>query len=135
MTDIKMQTGESIVQRGLLQWPCKISLVPTRAPYFDGANLLIAADCTAFAYKGFHNELSRGRIILTGCPAVSKENYTEKLANIIRNNDIKSIRIVRMDAGCCTSLESAAREAVRQSGKFIPWQIITVSTEGKISED
>lgn len=116
----------------LSQWPVQIKLVPIHAPYFDGANLLIAADCTAYAYGNFHNEFIRNRITLIGCPKLDEGEYTEKLTEIIKNNNIKSVTIVRMEVPCCGGIEYAAGRALQLSGKFIPWQVITISTDGKI---
>ena len=120
------------MQSRLTQWPCQIKLVPVNAPYFDGANLLIAADCTAFAYGNFHNEFIRNHITLIGCPKLDEGDYTEKLTAIIRNNNIKSLKIVRMEVPCCGGIENAAKRALMASGKFIPWQVVTISTDGKI---
>ena len=116
----------------LSQWPVQIKLVPVNAPYFDGAKLLIAADCTAYAYAAFHEEFIKGHITIIGCPKLDNADYSEKLAEIIRNNDIKSVTVVRMEVPCCGGLESAAKTALQQSGKFIPWQVVTVSADGKI---
>lgn len=116
----------------LSQWPCQIKLVPVNAPYFDGANLLIAADCTAFAYGNFHNEFIRNHITLIGCPKLDEGDYAEKLTQIIANNDIKSVKVVRMEVPCCGGIENAVKRALQSSGKFIPWQVVTVSTDGKI---
>jgi len=116
----------------LSQWPCQIKLVPVNAPYFDGANLLVAADCTAFAYGNFHNDFIRNHITLIGCPKLDEGDYAEKLTQIITNNDIKSVKIVRMEVPCCSGLENAVRRALQASGKFIPWQVVTISTNGKI---
>ncbi len=116
----------------LMQWPCQIKLVPVNAPYFDGANLLIAADCTAYAYGNFHNDFIRGHITLIGCPKLDDGDYSEKLTAIIRNNNIKSVKIVRMEVPCCGGIENAAKKAIKESGKFIPWQVVTISTDGKI---
>lgn len=118
----------------LSQWPCQIKLVPANAPYFDGANLLIAADCTAYAYGNFHNEFIRNHITLIGCPKLDEGDYAEKLTAIIANNDIKSVKIVRMEVPCCGGIENAAKRAIQASGKFIPWQVVTISTDGKIIE-
>ncbi len=120
------------VSSQLMQWPCQIKLVPVNAPYFDGANLLIAADCTAYAYGNFHNEFIRNHITLIGCPKLDEGDYAEKLTQIIANNNIKSIKIVRMEVPCCSGIENAAKRALQASGKFIPWQVITISTNGKI---
>ena len=116
----------------LSQWPVQIKLVPTNAPYFDGAKLLIAADCTAYAYAAFHEDFIKGHITLVGCPKLDGADYSEKLGEIIRDNDIKSVTVVRMEVPCCGGLEHAAKTALQNSGKFIPWQVVTVSTDGKI---
>lgn len=116
----------------LLQWPCQIKLVPVRAPYFDGANLLIAADCTAFAYANMHQEFMKGRVTLVGCPKLDAVDYSEKLTQIIANNDIWSVTVVRMEVPCCGGIEAAAKMALKNSGKFIPWQVVTISIEGEI---
>ncbi|MBQ4599561.1 MAG: 4Fe-4S binding protein [Clostridia bacterium] len=118
----------------LSQWPCQIKLVPVNAPYFEDANLLIAADCTAFAYGDFHNEFIRNHITLIGCPKLDEGDYAEKLTQIIANNTIKSVKIVRMEVPCCGGLENAVKRALQASGKFIPWQVVTVSTDGRIIE-
>ena len=116
----------------LSQWPVQIKLVPVNAPYFDGAKLLIAADCTAYAYAAFHERFIKGHITLVGCPKLDGADYSEKLTEIIRNNDIKSVTVVRMEVPCCGGLEQAAKTALQQSGKFIPWQIVIISTDGRI---
>ena len=116
----------------LSQWPVQIKLVPVNAPYFDGAKLLIAADCTAYAYAAFHERFIKGHITLVGCPKLDGVDYSEKLTDIIRNNNIKSVTVVRMEVPCCGGLEPAAKNALQQSGKFIPWQVVTVSTDGNI---
>ena len=114
------------------QWPCQIKLVPPQAPFFEGAKLLIAADCTAYAYASMHEEFMKGRITLIGCPKLDDVDYTEKLTAIIRDNDIKSVTIVRMDVPCCGGLQRAAENALKASGKFIPWQVVTISRDGNI---
>lgn len=116
------------------QWPVQIKLVPISAPYFDNANLLIAADCTAYAYAGFHNRFIKNRITLIGCPKLDAVDYTEKLTEIIKANNIKSLTIVRMEVPCCGGIEHAATEALKASGKFIPWQVITIGINGNIIE-
>ncbi|MDO5834775.1 MAG: 4Fe-4S binding protein [Lachnospiraceae bacterium] len=116
----------------LRNWPVQIKLAPVNAPYFDGAKLLIAADCTAYAYADFHQEFIRGRVALVGCPKLDDADYSEKLTEIIRNNDIQSVTIVRMEVPCCGGLEMAAKKALQASGKFIPWQVVTISIDGKI---
>ena len=116
----------------LSQWPCQIRLVPVKAPYFQGAKLLIAADCTAYAYANFHQEFMRGKVTIVGCPKLDPVDYSEKLTEILRENDIMSVTIVRMEVPCCGGLEMAAKKALQASGKFIPWQVVTLSLDGKI---
>lgn len=116
----------------LQQWPVQIKLVPVKAPYFDNANLLIAADCTAFAFANFHQHFIKNHITLIGCPKLDEGNYANKLGEIIKNNQIKSVTIVRMEVPCCGGLEYAAKTALQTSGKFIPWQVITISADGRI---
>lgn len=116
----------------LRQWPVQIKLAPIKAPYFDGAKLLIAADCTAYAYGNFHEEFIKGKITLVGCPKLDMVDYSEKLTEIIKQNDIQSVTIVRMEVPCCGGMELAAKKALQASGKFIPWQVVTISTDGKI---
>ena len=118
----------------LSQWPVQIKLVPVNAPYFDNANLLIAADCTAYAYGNFHEEFIRNRITLVGCPKLDEVDYSEKLTEIIASNNIKSVTVVRMEVPCCGGIENAAKRALQNSGKFIPWQVVTISTNGEIIE-
>ncbi len=118
----------------LMQWPCQIKLVPVNAPYFENANLLIAADCTAYAYGNFHNEFIRNHITLIGCPKLDEGDYAEKLTQIISNNNIKSVKIVRMEVPCCGGIENAVKRALQASEKLIPCQVITISTDGKILE-
>ncbi len=116
----------------LSQWPVQIKLVPVNAPYFDGANLLVAADCTAFAYGNFHNDFIRNHITLIGCPKLDSVDYTDKLTAIIANNNIKSVTVVKMEVPCCGGMEYAVKNALQKSGKFIPWRIITISTDGRV---
>ena len=119
-------------QRPLQQWPVQIKLVPTSAPYFDGAKLLIAADCTAYAYASFHEDFKNEKIVLVGCPKLDSVDYSEKLEEIIRSHNITEVTIVRMEVPCCGGLEMAAKRALQNSGKFIPWQVATISVDGKI---
>lgn len=119
-------------QRPLQQWPVQIKLVPTSAPYFDGAKLLIAADCTAYAYANFHEDFMKGKIVLVGCPKLDSIDYSEKLEEIIRSNNITEVTIVRMEVPCCGGLEMAVKKALQNSGKFIPWHVATISVDGKI---
>ncbi len=124
--------GEGVSALG--QWPCQIRLVPVNAPYFNGARLLIAADCTAYAYANFHRDFMRGKITLVGCPKLDAVDYAEKLTEIIRTNDIKSVTVVRMEVPCCGGLEAAVKKALQASGKFIPWQVVTLALDGRILE-
>lgn len=123
--------GDSVSSQ-LRNWPVQIKLAPIKAPYFDGAKLLIAADCTAYAYANFHQDFIRGKVTLIGCPKLDAVNYGNKLTEILRNNDIQSVTVLRMEVPCCGGLELAARNALQESGKFIPWQVVTVSIDGKI---
>ncbi len=119
----------------LSQWPVQIKLAPLTAPYFDQAHLLIAADCTAYAYASFHQDFIRGRVTLIGCPKLDAVDYTEKLTQILRQNSIKSLTIVRMEVPCCGGLEHAATQALKASGRFIPWQVVTIGIDGRILEN
>lgn len=116
----------------LSQWPVQIKLVPINAPYFDNADLLVAADCSAYAYGNFHNDFIKNKITVIGCPKLDDVDYTEKLTAIIANNNIKSVTVVRMEVPCCGGIEYAVKNALQKSGKFIPWQVVTISTDGKI---
>ena len=118
----------------LNQWPVQIKLVPVNAPYFDGTNLLIAADCSAYAYGNFHKEYMKNRITIIGCPKLDDVDYSAKLTEILKQNDIKSVTAVRMEVPCCGGIENAAITALRDCGKMIPWQVVTISTDGKIPE-
>lgn len=122
--------GETKTQ--LMQWPVQIKLVPINAPYFENANLLIAADCTAYAYGNFHREFMKNKITLIGCPKLDEGDYSEKLTQIIAQNNIKSVTVIRMEVPCCGGIENAVKKALQNSGKFIPWQVVTISTDGKI---
>ncbi len=119
----------------LKQWPVQIKLVSPNAPYFNNANLLIAADCTAYAYANFHNEFMKNKITLIGCPKLDQGDYTEKLTDIISANNIKSVTVVRMEVPCCGGIENATVNALKASGKFIPWQVVTISTDGVILDN
>lgn len=116
----------------LSQWPVQLKLVPPHAPYFNGASLLIAADCTAYAYARFHEDFIKGRITLIGCPKLDDIDYAEKLTEIIRQNDIQDLTLVHMEVPCCGGLEMAAKRALQQSGKAIPMNVYTISLDGKI---
>ena len=121
-----------LAAKKLAQWPVQIKLVPVTAPYYEDANLLIAADCTAYAYGNFHADFIRKHITLIGCPKLDNVDYTEKLTQIIANNNIKSVTIVRMEVPCCGGIEHAVKNALQESGKFIPWNVVTISTDGRI---
>ena len=116
----------------LAQWPVQLKLLPVKAPFYDGAKLLIAADCTAYACASFHEDFMKGRVTMIGCPKLDEGDYTEKLTEIIRENDIRSVTIVRMEVPCCGGLQRAAENALRASGKFIPWQVVTFTRDGRI---
>ena len=118
----------------LQQWPVQIRLVPVEAPFFQGTDLLVAADCTAYAYAEFHKEFIRGRVTLVGCPKLDSVDYAEKLTEILRNNEIRSVTVVRMEVPCCGGMENAVKRALQASGKFIPWQVAVISTEGNLLE-
>ena len=118
----------------LRNFPVQIKLAPVNASYFDGAHLLIAADCTAYAYGNFHQEFIRNRVTLIGCPKLDAVDYSEKLTRIIAENDIKSVTLTRMQVPCCGGLENAVKRALMASGKFIPWRVVTISADGRILE-
>ena len=126
-------SGESVSR--LAQWPCQIKLVPAGAPFFDGAKILIAADCTAYAYARMHEEFMRGRVTLIGCPKLDGVDYSEKLTQILESHEIKSVTVVRMEVPCCGGLEFEAKQALEASGKLIPWRVVTISVDGKILDD
>ena len=119
----------------LSQWPVQIKLAPVNAPYFQGARLLIAADCTAYAYGAFHDDFIRGRVTLIGCPKLDEGDYAEKLTAILRENDIQSVTVARMEVPCCGGIENAVKRALQQSGKFIPWRVAVISTDERILSD
>ena len=119
----------------LRQWPCQIKLVPVNAPFFDGAKLLVAADCTAYAYANMHSRFMKGKVTLIGCPKLDMVDYTEKLTEILKHNDIRSVDVVRMSVPCCGGLEYAVRQALIQSGKMIPWQVTVITPDGDLLED
>ena len=123
------------VRSELMQWPVQIKLLPAQAPFYENANLLIAADCTAYAYAAFHRDFIKNHITLVGCPKLDEGDYTEKLTAIISQNNIKSLTIVRMEVPCCGGLERAATEALKASGKFLPWRVVVISRDGEIIVD
>ena len=118
----------------LSNFPVQLKLVAPNAPYFDGANLLIAADCSAYAYGNFHNDFIKNRVTLIGCPKLDMVDYSEKLTAIIRNNNIKSVTVTRMEVPCCGGIENAVKKALMDSGKFIPWRVVTITTDGRLVE-
>ena len=130
----EIATEAQVAASELRQWPVQIKLIPVNAPYFDGANLLIAADCAAYARASFHGEFMRGKITLIGCPKLDATDYSEKLTSIIVGNKIKSLTVVRMEVPCCGGIEHAAVTALKNSGKSIPWQVVTLTTDGHILE-
>lgn len=119
----------------LRQWPCQIKLVPVNAPYLDNAHLLVAADCTAYAYAGIHNDFMRGKITLIGCPKLDSVDYSEKLTEILKAHKINSITVLRMEVPCCSGLVNAVKKALIDSNTMIPWRVVTISTDGKVIED
>lgn len=123
-------SGQAVSE--LRQWPVQIKLAPVNAPYFQGADLLIAADCTAYAYASFHQDFIRGKVTLVGCPKLDDVDYSEKLTEILRQNDIQNVLIVRMEVPCCGGLEHAVKTALQNSGKMIPWQVKVISTDGRL---
>ncbi len=132
---IQRKTGEATpveLESQLRQWPVQLKLVPARAPWFDGAKLLVAADCTAYAYANFHQDFIKDHVTLIGCPKLDSVDYAVKLTEILKNNDIKSVTVVRMEVPCCGGIEFAVKRALQESGKFLPWQVVTVSTDGRI---
>ena len=133
--DFQLESRGASVPSRLAQWPCQIKLVPTKAPYFDGANLLVAADCTAYAYGSFHSDFIRNRITLIGCPKLDEGDYTEKFIEIFKNNDIKSVTVTKMEVPCCTGIEFAVKKAKLASGKRFPVKVVTITTDGRIEEE
>ena len=130
--DTCMEPAAAAVNSQLSQWPVQIKLVPISAPYFDHANLLVAADCTAYAYGDFHNKFIRHHITLIGCPKLDEGDYTDKLSAILTSNDIQSITVVRMEVPCCGGIERSVKQALQNSQKMIPLKVVTISTDGKI---
>ena len=130
------QNGKALsVETHLNQWPVQIKLVPYNAPYFKNANLLVAADCAAYAYGNFHNEYMKNRITIIGCPKLDDVDYSDKLTSILKQNDIKSVTIVRMEVPCCGGIKNAVKTALQNCGKMIPWQVVTISTDGKVMNE
>ncbi|HCB99693.1 MAG TPA: 4Fe-4S ferredoxin [Ruminococcaceae bacterium] len=128
-------TATSTPESQLMQWPVQIKLLPVSAPFYNQANLLVAADCAAYARADFHDRFLKNHIVLIGCPKLDDIDYTEKLTAILRENDIKSLKVIRMEVPCCGGLEHAVRQALLNSGKMIPWQVVTLSTDGRILDE
>ena len=122
-------------QSQLRQWPVPIKLVPPNAPYLQGAHLLVAADCTAYAYGSFHQDFMKNKVTLIGCPKLDEGDYSEKLTAILAQNELRSVTVVRMEVPCCGGIENAVKTALQNSGKFIPWRVVTIATDGRILED
>ena len=133
-TKPQMDAPQQKLGSALAQWPCQIKLVPVQAPYFNGADLLIAADCTAYAYANIHQEFMQGKVTIIGCPKLDSVDYSEKLTEILRMNDIRSITVLRMEVPCCGGLEYAAERVLENSGKNLPWKVVTFTIDGKIKE-
>lgn len=127
-----VRRAQNAVRITRTQWPVQIQLVSVTAPLFDGADLLIAADCTAYAYRNFHQEFSQDCVTLIGCPKLDHTDYAEKLSQIFANNHIRSVTVVRMQVPCCDGIEHAVKHALKESGKRIPWQVVTITTDGDI---
>ncbi len=123
------------VKSSLNQWPVQIKLVPVNAPYFNGANLLVAADCTAYSYGNFHNKFMKNKVTLIGCPKLDEVDYANKLTEILKLNDINSLVVTRMEVPCCSGITNAVKKALQNSGKVIPWKVVTISTDGKIIDE
>ena len=129
------QMSQTVPESQLRQWPVQIKLVPVKAPYLQNANLLVAADCTAFAYANIHNDYMKNRITLIGCPKLDEGDYADKLAAILENNEIKSVTVLRMEVPCCGGITHAVKTALVRSGKMIPWQVVTIGTNGDVLQD
>lgn len=126
------QPGGAVAQSQLRQWPCQIKLVPVNAPYLQKADLLIAADCVAYAYANMHNDFMRNKITLIGCPKLDNTDYADKLAEIIKLNDIQSVTVLRMEVPCCSGIVTAVKDALIKSGQMVPWRVVTIGTDGSI---
>ena len=124
--------GGADVPSQLRQWPVQIKLAPVRAPYFQGADLLVAADCTAYAYGNFHRDFMQGKVTLVGCPKLDAVDYAEKLRAILQENEIQSLTVVRMEVPCCGGMEQAVRRALAACGKPLSLKVVTLSTDGRI---
>lgn len=130
-----IETNTKPLQSELRQWPCQIKLVPAGAPYFDNAHILVAADCTAYAYANIHNEFMKNKITLIGCPKLDSIDYSDKLTQILESHEIKSITVLRMEVPCCGGLVAAVKQALINSGKMIPWRVVVIGTDGNLIEE
>ena len=133
-TEAPAQVVAQETQSELRQWPVQIKLVPANAPYFNNANLLIAADCAAYSYANFHQTFMKNKITIIGCPKLDEGDYADKLTDILMMNEIKSVSVVRMEVPCCGGIVSAVKNALQRSGKMIPWNVVTIGTDGNIIE-
>lgn len=131
---VEAPSHEDTLESELQQWPVQLKLVPVNAPYFNGAKLLIAADCTAYAYADIHRKFIKGRVTVIGCPKLDMLDYTEKLTAIIKNNNIQSVLVLKMEVPCCGGIVHAAKNALINSGKYLPWSVVTVTTDGQLIE-
>ena len=131
---VTIKSAPVTVTTQLCQWPVQIKLIPANAPYFENAHLLVSADCAAYAYGNFHTEYMKNKITIIGCPKLDDGDYSEKISAILRDNNIKSVTVVRMEVPCCGGIENAVKAALQNCGKMIPWQVVTISTDGKIVE-
>ena len=134
-SDHQPQNSSAAAESQLGQWPCQIKLVPANAPYFDNAHLLIAADCTAFAYANIHNDFMKNKITIIGCPKLDDVNYAEKLTEILKSHQLKSITVLRMEKPCCGGIVNAVKEALINSGNMVPWRAVIIGTDGSIREE
>lgn len=134
VANVRYEPSSETLESELTQWPVQIKLVPVNAPYFNGAKLLIAADCTAYAYADIHRKFIKGRVTIIGCPKLDMLDYTDKLTHIIKNNNIKSVTVLRMEVPCCGGIVQATKTALMNSGKYLPWNVVTVTTDGNLIE-
>lgn len=132
ITFVEKEAAEVPLKSHLRQWPVQMKLIPVSAPWLDGAKLLIAADCTAYAYANFHRDFMKDCVTLVGCPKLDAIDYSIKLTEILRTHDIKEITVVRMEVPCCGGIEFAVKKALQDSGKAIPWNVVTLSVAGEI---
>jgi len=130
--DLEQKEDKEYKNTSLKQWPIQIKLAPSKHDNYKDANLVIAADCTAYAYADFHKRFMKDKILLIGCTKLDGENYSNKLTEIFKLNDFKNVIVVRMSLKCCAGIVDAVQVALHRSGKVVSWQIVTISTDGKI---